>query len=48
MLFAAIAVNKQSDNVATMMLDTAKTKQDQAMETLAKKEGKKERKKENC
>ena len=32
----ATAVNKQTVNVATMMLDTAKTKQDQAMQSLKK------------
>ncbi|KAL9971787.1 hypothetical protein ACROYT_G017994 [Oculina patagonica] len=30
------AVNKQTVNVATMMLDTAKTKRDQAMQSLEK------------
>ena len=34
---SATAVNKQTVNVATMMLDTAKTKQDQAMQSLEKK-----------
>ena len=33
---SATAVNKQTVNVATMMLDTAKTKQDQAMQSLEK------------
>ena len=33
---SATAVNKQTVNVATMMLDTAKTKRDQAMESLEK------------
>ena len=33
---SATAVNKQTVNVATMMLDTAKTKQDQAMQSLKK------------
>ena len=32
----ATAVNKQTVNVATMMLDTAKTKRDQAMQSLEK------------
>jgi len=31
---SATALNKQSVNVATMMLDTAKTKRDQAMQSL--------------
>ena len=34
---SATAVNKQTVNVATMMLDTPKTKQDQAMQSLRKK-----------
>ena len=33
---SATAVNKQTVNVATMMLDTAKTKRDQAMQSLEK------------
>ena len=33
---SATALNKQSVNVATMMLDTAKTKRDQAMQSLQK------------
>ena len=33
---SATAVNKQTVNVATMMLATAKTKQDQAMQSLEK------------
>ena len=33
---SATAVNKQTVNVATMMLDTAKTKPDQAMQSLEK------------
>ena len=33
---SAIAVNKQTVNVATMMLDTAKTKRDQAVQSLQK------------
>ena len=33
---SATAINKQSVNVATMMLDTAKTKRDQAMQSLQK------------
>ena len=33
---SATAVNKQTVNVATMMLDTPKTKQDQAMQSLEK------------
>ena len=33
---SATAVNKQTVNVATMMLDTAKTKQDQAVQSLEK------------
>ena len=34
--FSATAVNKQTVDVATMMLDTAKTRQDQAMQSLEK------------
>ena len=34
---SATAVNKQTVNVATMMLDTAKTKRDQAMQSLENK-----------
>ena len=34
---SATAVNKQTVNVATMMLDTAQTKQDEAMQSLEKK-----------
>ena len=33
---SATAVNKQTVNVATMMPDTPKTKQDQAMQSLKK------------
>ena len=33
---SATAVNKQTVDVATMMLDTAKTKRDQAMQSLEK------------
>ena len=33
---SATAVNKQTVNVATIMLDTAKTKRDQAMQSLEK------------
>ena len=33
---SATAVNKQTVNVATMMLDTAKTKRDQAVQSLEK------------
>ena len=33
---SATALNKQNVNVATMMLDTAKTKRDQAMQSLQK------------
>ena len=33
---SATALNKQSGNAATMMLDTAKTKRDQAMQSLQK------------
>ena len=33
---SATAVNKQTVNVATMMLDTTKTKRDQAMQSLEK------------
>ena len=33
---SATAVNKQTVNVATMMLDSAKTRRDQAMQNLEK------------